>query len=206
MGRFGSTKRCYESSQTVILNDANEHWLDNYQYKVNVTFCDTTQVIRYKKKYISFPKIYVLSCLHVWSCRVQHFYLGAKLRFTRGQRRGERCCICHYLSGTDTIKPGLLFSTLDAVFPKNLLSYYFEYDPVRLFDTNVQHSFAVSEISFIFLTLIEVLKQWIACQNSVEGELLEVRHVNITRDPLFSFLDEFQKIKFRLTFILFKEC
>ena len=41
-----------------------------------------------------------------------------------GARRREGCCICHYLSWTDTIKPSLLFSDLDAVFAKDLFSDY----------------------------------------------------------------------------------
>ena len=42
--------------------------------------------------------------------RVKHFYLGTELRSTRGLRWHEGCCICHYLSRTDSIKPNLLFS------------------------------------------------------------------------------------------------
>ena len=37
-------------------------------------------------------------------------------------RRREGCRICHYLSWTDSIKPSLLYQTLDAVFPMDLFS------------------------------------------------------------------------------------
>ena len=61
-----------------------------------------------------------------WSFRTIEFntFIREQTCAQTGARRRERCCICHYLSWTDSIKPSLCFQTLDAVFPKDLLSDY----------------------------------------------------------------------------------
>ena len=49
---------------------------------------------------------------------------GSSLFAQPGARRRVECYICHYLTWADSIKASC-FQTLDAVFPKDIVSFFF---------------------------------------------------------------------------------
>ena len=67
---------------------------------------------------------FFLHFLVFWDYRVQYFIWEQNCA-QPGARRRERCCICHYLSWTDSIKPSLLFSNFGCCISKG--------SPFRLF-------------------------------------------------------------------------
>ena len=60
---------------------------------------------------------FVIISLALWDCRVHNLFEG-RVAFNPGARRREGCRICHNLLWTKSMKLSLLFSILDAVFPK----------------------------------------------------------------------------------------
>ena len=75
----------------------------------------------------------------------------------RGRRR-EGCRICHFLSWTDSIKPSLLYQTLDAVFPKDLFSDCLEITTAVIVPCGGPKSLPVH--SYIVLWCLHFLVHW----------------------------------------------
>ena len=87
--------------------------------------------------YVSvFPKIYFIQFLPLRRLDFYIFWSFGTIGFNTfiweqsctqpGPEWHESCCICYYLSWRDSINRVCCFQTLDAVFPKDLLSDYFD--------------------------------------------------------------------------------